>query len=184
MRSGLSHEGRTKNRACAGTDHGRQALTWIKAPTPQLPAHCAALFFQKNDRTPMLDQAAIARLVARFYGIVRADALLGPIFAATVKDWPEHERRLTAFWCTVALRDADDRPAYHGSPMAAHRPLPIDDAHFEHWLTLWRETCRAQLDAEDAAKLIGYAEGIARGLRYGLGLRGRRLVPRIDRPPA
>ncbi|BBD80753.1 group III truncated hemoglobin [Aerosticca soli] len=132
----------------------------------------------------MLDQAAIARLVARFYGIVRADALLGPIFAATVKDWPEHERRLTAFWCTVALRGADDRPTYHGSPMAAHRPLPIDDAHFEHWLTLWRETCRAQLDAEDAAKLIGYAEGIARGLRYGLGLRGRRLVPRIDRPPA
>jgi hemoglobin len=36
--------------------------------------------------------------VARFYADARQDALLGPVFAAAVQDWPHHLAALTGFW--------------------------------------------------------------------------------------
>ena len=113
-----------------------------------------------------LNEAAIAQLVDCFYAKVQQHPVLGPVFNDVVHDWPEHKRRLTAFWCSVALRAG----SYRGNPMAVHRALPIQGTHFDQWLTLWRATCRALLDSGDAERLIGFAENIGRGLRMGLGL--------------
>lgn len=113
-----------------------------------------------------LDPAGIARLVDCFYDKVRLHPVLGPVFHEVVRDWPEHLRRLTSFWCSVALRAG----TYRGNPMAVHSALPIQARHFDAWLSLWRSTCRERFGSEDAAILIGYAENIGRGLRLGLGL--------------
>lgn len=130
---------------------------------------------------PGLDRLALARLVDRFYARVRADELLGPVFAAVVTDWDEHLARLTDFWCSVALREG----SFRGNPMARHMPLPIGNGHFDRWLELWRSTATDLLPPDAAAHMIALAERIGHGLKLGLGLhpRGRDLgIPLAGRP--
>ena len=73
-----------------------------------------------------------------FYDRVRADPLLAPVFAARIADadWPAHLGRMVRFWSAVILMDG----GYHGRPMQAHAALPVDAAHFDRWLALFRET--------------------------------------------
>lgn len=81
-----------------------------------------------------IDEAMIERLVRTFYGRARYDALLGPIFESTVRDWEAHIAQVHAFWSSVALMSG----RYHGQPMVAHLPLPIDTPHFDRWLEISR----------------------------------------------
>ena len=113
-----------------------------------------------------LTEPSIAVLVDRFYEQVRRDPLLGPVFNAIVTDWDQHKRLLTSFWASVAL----GARSYRGNPLAKHRPLPIDRAHFERWLELWHETTHEVLNEEAAASMTAYAERIAQGLSVGIGL--------------
>jgi len=108
----------------------------------------------------------IERLVDRFYDRVQGDPVLGPVFNPAVHDWAEHKRTLVSFWSSVALRSG----TYRGNPMAAHRPHPIEAAHFDHWLALWRGTAEEVLSPAHAALFADYATRIARSLRHGLGL--------------
>lgn len=114
-----------------------------------------------------LTPAHVALLIDHFYDKVRKHATLGPVFNAVVEDWDAHKRLLTSFWCSVALR----ANSYHGNPMAKHRPLPIDAAHFQDWLALWRETTREMLEPSVALRMIDYAQRIGQGLQLGMGLR-------------
>jgi hypothetical protein len=61
-----------------------------------------------------IDEAMIERLVRGFYAKVRADAVLGPIFEARIRDWEPHLSQMCAFWSSVALMTG----RYHGTPMA------------------------------------------------------------------
>jgi hemoglobin len=124
-----------------------------------------------------LSEAHIAILVDRFYDKVRVDPLLGPVFNAAVDDWDAHKRLLTSFWCTVALRAR----TYRGNPLAKHRPLPIEVAHFERWLSLWHETTHEVLEDAGAELLSAYAGRIALGLSAGIGLDG---MPRPEIRPS
>jgi hemoglobin len=54
--------------------------------------------------------------------------------------------------------------------MAAHRPHPIEAAHFDHWLELWRATPDEVPSPQHAALFADHAARIARSLRFGLGL--------------
>lgn len=107
-----------------------------------------------------LDEAMLERVVRRFYARVRADEMLGPIFAARIDAWEPHLARMTAFWSSVALMTG----RYHGQPVPAHVTLPVDWAHFERWLALFRETARETCPPEGAAHLIERAERIAQSL--------------------
>ncbi|GHD99693.1 preprotein translocase subunit TatC [Allgaiera indica] len=107
-----------------------------------------------------LDEDVLRDLVHRFYAKVRADAVLGPIFAARITDWGPHLERLCAFWSSVALMTG----RYHGAPVQAHMGLPIDWAHFERWLALFRETAAETCPPRGAAHVIERAERIARSL--------------------
>ncbi|WP_417806353.1 group III truncated hemoglobin [Thioclava sp.] len=107
-----------------------------------------------------IDLAVLTDLVHRFYEKVRADAVLGPIFASRITDWPPHLERMVSFWSSVALMTG----AYHGAPVPAHTNLPVMWRHFEHWLTLFRETAHETCTPEGAAHVIERAERIARSL--------------------
>ena len=73
----------------------------------------------------MIDDEDLQRLVDRFYAKVREDDLIGPIFNSAIGDWPEHLRKLGAFWSSVM--NCSGR--YKGNPMAAHlRHVKIDRA--------------------------------------------------------
>ena len=50
-----------------------------------------------------LSPDVLRNLVHRFYTRVRADAVLGPIFAARITDWAPHLDRMVAFWGSVVL---------------------------------------------------------------------------------
>jgi hemoglobin len=92
----------------------------------------------------------IAELVDVFYGKVREDPLLGPIFVGAIgTDWKPHLDKMNAFWASVLLASR----GYKGNPMLAHIQLPrLTQQHLERWLQLWRETTAA-LCSEDVASL-------------------------------
>lgn len=96
-----------------------------------------------------IDEAMIDRLVRTFYGKVRLDPVLGPVFEARVEDWEHHFQTLDAFWSSVTLGTG----AYSGTPMQKHVKLPVDSRHFDRWLRLFGETA-IEICPIDAARLF------------------------------
>ena len=106
------------------------------------------------------------RVVRAFYGHVRDDALLGPIFNGAIDDWEHHLRKLQAFWSSVMLWSG----RYKGQPMAVHigqAPHMRAEA-FERWLRLWGETTDDLLAPAAAAALQDKASRIAESLSLGI----------------
>ncbi|WP_407664106.1 group III truncated hemoglobin [Microvirga alba] len=106
----------------------------------------------------------IERLVWTFYGKVRGDAFLGPVFEDQIADWELHLRRMCTFWSSVALLNG----RYHGQPMEKHLPLPVDARHFDHWLALFEETAREVCPPIAAEHFIERAQRIAESLELGI----------------
>ncbi len=119
----------------------------------------------KQDLLPDLDSPSeIARLVPRFYGLVRADDLLGPIFDGVAKvNWDEHMPKLVAFWTQLIL----GIPGFHGSPAVKHVETsakePFLDKHFDRWIGLFHQTidggwsgAKAQEFKERSAQIAYY----------------------------
>ena len=113
-----------------------------------------------------IDEAGLQRLVARFYGSVRADERLGPVFERAVDDWPRHLDRLAAFWSSVMLTSG----RYKGSPMAAHlrHAAALTPDLFDRWLALWQSATEAEMPPAAAAALHAAAARIARSLQLAL----------------
>lgn len=112
---------------------------------------------------------SIRQLLKVFYGRVRRDALLGPVFARALgtseAEWARHLARLADFWSSVVLRSG----RYHGDPFSTHLRLPdLEPAMFDRWLTLFGESCADVLAPEMAEAFHGRALRIARSLRMGL----------------
>ncbi|MBN8833518.1 MAG: globin [Niastella sp. SCN 39-18] len=79
----------------------------------------------------------IKLLVDTFYGRIRENELLAPIFNAVIGDrWPQHLEKMYRFWQTVLL----DEHTYYNSPFPPHAKLPIAQNHFDTWLQLWHLT--------------------------------------------
>ena len=122
-----------------------------------------------------IDEAMIGRLVRTFYREIRADAVLGPIFNARITNWDDHIEKLCAFWSSVALMSG----RYHGQPMQAHVPLPIQRAHFDRWLDLFERTAIETCGARAAAHFVVRARRIADSLELGIAsAHGRIVAPR------
>ena len=120
-----------------------------------------------------IDEAMIDRLVRRFYGKIRSDTVLGPIFAARIADWEPHLRRMVAFWSAVALMSG----RYHGQPMEKHLPLPVDAQHFDRWLALFEATAAEACPPAAAAHFTERARRIAQSLELGIASSHGVLVP-------
>lgn len=83
------------------------------------------------------DRNDIVLLVDTFYGKVRQDELLSPIFNAVIKNkWPEHLAKMYRFWGSVLLSEK----SYRGNPFMPHSILPIEKKHFDRWLKLFHQT--------------------------------------------
>ena len=113
-----------------------------------------------------IDEAMIKVLVHRFYGDVRDDPVLGPVFAAKVEDWDAHLERLCAFWSSVALMTG----GYAGRPMQAHMGLDVGRSHFERWLSLFRAAAADVCTPAAAAFFVDRAERIAESFQLGIAV--------------
>ena len=112
-----------------------------------------------------IEAAQIDHVVARFYARVRTHPVLGPVFAAHVADWPEHEAKIAGFWRNAILREG----SYNGNPMRVHvSRSDIKAEHFPIWLDLFKEVLRAELDAETALRWGALADRIGEGFRTGV----------------
>ncbi|MGA8759960.1 MAG: group III truncated hemoglobin [Stellaceae bacterium] len=114
-----------------------------------------------------IDEPMIEQLVRTFYGRARLDPLIGPIFENKVHDWERHLSRICAFWSSVALMSG----RYHGQPMVAHLPLPIDTPHFDRWLEIFAETAGDICPPAAAAYFLERARRIADSLELGIAAR-------------
>ena len=124
-----------------------------------------------------ITEEMVDTLVRRFYVHVREDGVLGPVFHARIADWEPHLKRMTAFWSSVALLSG----RYHGRPMDAHLPLPVDAAHFDIWLAIFEKTAHEVCPPEAAAHFIERARRIAESLELGIAMRHGVLLGRHER---
>lgn len=136
-----------------------------------------------NTSTPFEHRAAalglteplLRQVILSFYEKVRADAVLGPVFAEAIgDDWGPHIERIMLFWLTATRLSR----GYGGRNfMPVHlRNLAIRAEQLPRWLELFRETCAEQCSPQAASALVDIAERMAETLQIGLGRR--------DAPPS
>ncbi|MCT6719852.1 group III truncated hemoglobin [Acidovorax sp. K2F] len=108
---------------------------------------------------------SITQLVHGFYGDVRRDPLLGPVFEKALHGhWDAHLQRLVDFWSTVALGARSFKGDVFGKHMALEGVTP---AHFAAWVALWQQHTNRLFAPEVAHDLQVAAHGIARNLFRG-----------------
>jgi hemoglobin len=139
--------------------------------SPALEKELAKITREPHPKAPGIDagitEALIRNLVHAFYGRVRCDPLLGPIFNTRVEDWPAHLDKLCAFWSSVMLMTG----RYKGTPMQAHADLPqIAPQHFQRWLALFRATAKEICPDAAAGLFVDRSERIAQSLQLGIAL--------------
>jgi hemoglobin len=84
----------------------------------------------------------VEHLVRSFYGRIRDDTMLGPIFEERVGHrWDDHLATMIEFWSSLAFRTG----RYGGKPHIAHQNLGLTPEHLIRWLALFdatvSETC-------------------------------------------
>ncbi len=100
--------------------------------------------------------ADVQLLVDEFYGKVKEDEKLGPVFNQVIGDkWDQHLDKMYRFWQTILLSDGK---TYFGKPFIKHAPLPISPAHFTRWLRLWEATLKKHFDGPVADEALWRAE--------------------------
>lgn len=107
----------------------------------------------------------IKLLVNTFYGKVRADETLGPIFNETIKEnWPKHLEKMYRFWETILL----NVHSYSGAPFPPHVKLDINEKHFQIWVNLFSETVDGLFEGVVAEEAKNRAQKMAEIFTYKL----------------
>ena len=121
-----------------------------------------------------VDRDFISGLVRDFYGRIRKDPRLGPIFASVIQDdWEPHLEKMTDFWCSVILKDG----SYDGRPVPAHLKLKqVREDDFDIWLRHFRVTAWTRCPSGVAQIFIERAERIAESLKIAMFFRLDRAV--------
>jgi len=141
----------------------------------------SATFVADPAAPPLVGEDDIRRLVHTFYGRVRQDDLIGPIFEAEVPDWERHLANLCDFWSSLVLRTG----RYQGRPLRPHFRLGLAEAHFDRWLDLFERTALEFLPPRAAPVFIDRARRIADSFEMSIkGQAGEIVAPRHMQRPA
>ena len=109
--------------------------------------------------TDILSLEDIKSFVNAFYGKIRKDPLLGPVFKMRITEeaWPSHLQKMYGFWNTVLFFERD----YKGNPFAKHVGLPVNNSHFERWVSLFHQSIDENFIGDRANETKRRAEKIA-----------------------
>ena len=111
------------------------------------------------------DRAAISTLVHAFYGDIRRDPILQPVFDSTIGgNWDMHLERMVDFWSSVMLSSGEFKGNVYGKHMALQG---IEAEHFRRWLGLFEAHARRLFEPEVAEGFLVAARRIAASLQYG-----------------
>lgn len=78
----------------------------------------------------------IKLMVDNFYSKIREDDLLSNIFNSVIQDrWPQHLEKMYTFWETLLF----DVYTYNGQPFVPHANLPVEQYHFERWVSIFNQ---------------------------------------------
>ena len=116
-----------------------------------------------------ITEPLIHEQVHAFYGKIRKDPALGPIFNRVIaeEEWPAHLQKMCDFWSSVMLMSG----RFKGSPMQAHvRIGDLRPTHFVRWLHLFEQTAHEVCPPEAAALFVEKSQMIGRSLQMGLQL--------------
>lgn len=114
-----------------------------------------------------ITEDGIKILVDRFYGKIRNDAELGPVFNRAIPEgaWPAHLSKLCDFWSSVMLKTG----RFNGNPPRKHMELPpFPPELFDRWLKLFAETAKEIFSPLVAHEFITRSEIIAQALKHKL----------------
>lgn len=105
-------------------------------------------------------------LVHAFYGKIRSDPALGPIFNRVIGNtWDEHLAKMCDFWSSVLLMTG----RFKGTPMVVHARMPeIRATHFARWLHLFQQTANQMCPPQAAAVFVAKSATIAESLQLGI----------------
>ncbi|WP_321394742.1 group III truncated hemoglobin [Emcibacter sp.] len=105
-------------------------------------------------------------LVDTFYGKIRKDDFLGPIFDEKIGDrWDQHLPKMYAFWANVMLKTG----GYDGRPVPPHVGIKgISRDHFSHWLDLFHATARELYEPDQAEQFVNRSNLIAESLQIAI----------------
>jgi len=118
-----------------------------------------------EDKHDIIELDDVKQLVDSFYGKVRNDSLIGPIFEERIQNrWPEHLAKMYTFWQTVLLGEH----TYYGSPFPPHAHLPVEREHFNRWLDLFSETISEHFSGKTADEAMWRAGKMAEMFQYKL----------------
>ena len=113
--------------------------------------------------TDILNLEDVKKLVDAFYGKVRENDLLAPVFNERIKDrWPEHLAKMYTFWQTILLEER----TYFGSPFPPHAKLPVEHVHFGEWMKLFTQTVDELFTGEKAKEAKWRAGKMAEMFEY------------------
>lgn len=120
----------------------------------------------ETGRIGEISEDAIHRLVDTFYGKVRTDPELAPVFHRAIPgDWEPHLATMRAFWSSVMLTSG----RYKGNPMIKHMRLEgMQPQLFTRWLALFGEACEELFEPEIGEAFRIRAARIAESLKLGL----------------
>jgi len=117
------------------------------------------------EKRDIISKEDVKLLVNDFYGRVRENDLLSPIFNEVIgENWPKHLEKMYGFWETLLL----DVQAYSGSPFLKHAKLPIAKQHFDNWMKLFIETIDDHFSGEKANEAKWRAERMSEMFQYKL----------------
>jgi len=127
-------------------------------------ASFAFLSSRRLSMTDIRNLDDIKILVNNFYDEVRADSLLGPVFASKIPAdaWPSHLHRMYAFWNAILFAEK----GFEGNPMQKHLQLPIEEIHFSHWLQLFFKTVDTNFSGPKAEEAKQRANSIAQIMNF------------------
>jgi hemoglobin len=123
--------------------------------------------FRARALEPGITEQLIRKVMYAFYGKVRSDAVLGPIFAEAIgTDWGAHIERIISFWLSATRL----KPGYEGNRfMPAHvQHKFIRSEHLPRWLALFRETASEHCSPLQSAALVNIAERMAENIAIGI----------------
>lgn len=130
---------------------------------------------------PLVTEEEIAGFVHAFYGRVREDDTIGPIFEANVADWDRHLANLCDFWSSLVLRTH----RYEGRPLRPHFRLGLRPEHLDKWLDLFEATAREVLPVGALPVFVDRARRIADSFEMSVrGRTGEIVAPRHLRRPS
>lgn len=110
----------------------------------------------------------VSQLVDEFYGRIREDDLLGPIFAERISEWPAHLERMKSFWRSVLFNSGE----FAGNPMSKHIEITgLEEHHFTRWLDHFYATLRTLSSQPESIRLVAdRARAIADSLLTGIAI--------------